>query len=67
MATRFTTEELIAFVSGDDDLGLSDSKTVRTVMELSMPIVEAGQLVRKTLDLLLEKLFLNKDQVPVMV
>ena len=26
MATRFTTEELIAFVSGDDDFGLSDSK-----------------------------------------
>ena len=35
-------------------------------MELSMPIMETGQLVRKTLDILL-KLFLNKDRVPVMV
>ena len=36
-------------------------------MELSTPVVEARQLVQKTLDLLLEKLFQNKDQVPVIV
>ena len=32
-----------------------------------MHIMETGQLVQRTLNLLLEKLFPNKDQVPVMV
>ena len=27
MATRFTTEEVLVFVTGDDDFGLSDSET----------------------------------------
>ena len=48
MATRFSTEEVLGFVTGDDDFGLSDTKVTRTVMELSMPIVEAGQLLRRT-------------------
>ena len=64
MATRFTTEELIAFVSGDDDFGLSDSKS----SEDSDGAIHAyfGSRTVSTEDLL-EKLFLNKDQVPVMV
>ena len=27
MATRFSTEEVLAFVTGDDDFGLSDSES----------------------------------------
>ena len=64
MATRFSTE-VLAFVIGDDDFGLSDSDSSEDSDGALHAYRGRRTVSRKTLNFLLEKLFLNKDQVPV--
>ena len=49
MATRFSTEEVLAFITGDDNFGLSDSGSSDD--SDGAPIMEVGQLVQRTLSL----------------
>ena len=67
MATRFSTEEVLAFITGDDNFGLSDSESGDDSNGDHPRLSWKLDSYCRGLYLLLEKLFLNKDQVPVMV
>ena len=67
MATRLSTVEVLEFIPGDEDFGLSDCKSSEDSDGAIHAYRGSRTLLRKSLDLLLEKLFLNKDKVQVMV